>query len=200
MNSSHQATREGLRALVLIVAWLIIPLMGALPGAAHAAVTGTVVAWGYNEDGQTNVPQGLRGVIAIAAGNDHTLALKSDGTVVAWGDNRYGQTTVPAGLRGVVAIAAGGYQTMALKSDGTVVAWGWSFSEDVPVGLRGVTAIAAGSGHQVALKSDGTVVAWGLNYSGQTNVPAGLRGVVAIAAGRDPHGGAQKRRYGGGLG
>ncbi len=27
----------------------------------------------------------------IAAGSDHTVALKSDGTVVAWGRNYYGQ-------------------------------------------------------------------------------------------------------------
>ena len=60
---------------------------------------------------------------AIAAGNGHTVALKSDGTVVAWGYNFYGQTTVPPGLSGVTAIAAG-YHTVALKSDGTVVAWG----------------------------------------------------------------------------
>jgi alpha-tubulin suppressor-like RCC1 family protein len=44
---------------------------------------GTVVAWGQNSDGQTNVPVGLRGVMAIAAGSRHTVALKSDGTVVA---------------------------------------------------------------------------------------------------------------------
>jgi hypothetical protein len=46
-------------------------------------------------------------VTAIAAGTNHSLALKSDGTVVAWGDNDSGQATVPAGLSGVVAIAAG---------------------------------------------------------------------------------------------
>ena len=33
---------------------------------------------------------------AIAAGNFHNLALKSDGTVVAWGDNSDGQTNIPA--------------------------------------------------------------------------------------------------------
>ena len=65
------------------------------------------------------------GVTAIAAGDYHTVALKSDGTVVAWGDNGYGQTTVPvAAQSGVTAIAAGGYHTVALKNDGTVVAWG----------------------------------------------------------------------------
>ena len=90
---------------------------------------GTVVAWGGNSEGQTTVPAGLSGVVAIAAGNFYTVALKQDGTVVAWGSNKddarkieTGQTTVPAGLSGVVAIAAGGAYTVALKQDGTVVA------------------------------------------------------------------------------
>ena len=68
---------------------------------------GTVVAWGYNYYGQTNVPSGLTNVVAIAGGYYHSLALKSDGTVVAWGYNDYGQTNVPSGLTNVVAIAGG---------------------------------------------------------------------------------------------
>ena len=78
---------------------------------------GTVVAWGKNDHGQTQVPAGLTGVVAIAAGRWHTVALKADGTVVAWGWNLEGQTDVPAGLTGVVAIAAGSRHTVALKLD-----------------------------------------------------------------------------------
>ena len=63
-------------------------------------------------------------VTAIAAGNAHSVALKSDGTVVAWGRNVEGQTTIPADLSGVTAIAAGGDFTMALKDNGQVVAVG----------------------------------------------------------------------------
>src|SRR5438093_1591913 len=44
---------------------------------------GTVVAWGWNSSGQSTVPGGLSGAIAIAAGSAHSLALKSDGTVAA---------------------------------------------------------------------------------------------------------------------
>ena len=147
---------------------------------------GTVVAWGKNDDGQTTVPAGLSGVVAIAAGGWHTVALKQDGTVVAWGYNFYGQTKVPGGLSGVVAIAGGAFHTVALKQDGTVVAWGGNGDGQtkVPAGLSGVVAIAAGGYHTVALKQDGTVVAWGDNSVGQTTLPAGLSGVVAIAAGQ----------------
>ena len=34
---------------------------------------------------------GLSDVIAITAGPNHSLALKSDGTVWAWGDNSWGE-------------------------------------------------------------------------------------------------------------
>jgi len=149
------------------------------------ADTGTVIAWGYNEYGQTDVPAGLSGVTAISAGYYHSLALKSDGTVVAWGRNSYGQASVPAGMSGVIAIAAGGYHSLALKNDGTVVAWGDNnaYQSTVPAGLSDVTAIAAGVDYSLALKSDGTVVAWGWNANGQLNIPADLSGVTAIAAG-----------------
>jgi hypothetical protein len=79
---------------------------------------GTVVVWGNNAFGQTNVPSGLSNVIAIAAGFYHCLALRDNGTVVAWGYNNYGQATVPTGLSNVVAIAAGGYQSIALLGAG----------------------------------------------------------------------------------
>ena len=35
--------------------------------------------------GQSDVPAGLSNVVAVAAGGQHSLALKADGTVVAWG-------------------------------------------------------------------------------------------------------------------
>ena len=46
---------------------------------------GTVEAWGtmWGSSRQSIVPPGLSGVVAIAAGGDHALALKQNGTVVA---------------------------------------------------------------------------------------------------------------------
>ena len=150
-----------------------------------SATATAVVAWGANHEGQSRVPDGLGSVVAIAAGNEHTVALKQDGTVVAWGWNQHGQATVPMGLSDVVAVAAGYYHTVALKHDGTVAAWGSNGTGQisVPAGLNEVAAIAAGWVNTVALKRDGTVVAWGWKGYGQTQVPGGLNGVVAIASG-----------------
>ena len=43
-----------------------------------------VIEWGDNYAGQTNVPEGLKGVVAVSVGHDISLAIKSDRTVVAW--------------------------------------------------------------------------------------------------------------------
>ena len=51
---------------------------------------GTVVALGNTNQGLlSTVPAGLSGVVAMAAGDHHGVALKQDGTVVAWGNNGY---------------------------------------------------------------------------------------------------------------
>ncbi|MDP2400810.1 MAG: Ig-like domain-containing protein, partial [Actinomycetota bacterium] len=128
---------------------------------------------------------GMANVTKVAAGADHSLALKSDGTVVASGLDSYGQCQVPPTLTGVISIAAGEEHSLALRSNGTVAAWGANtFGQStVPAGLTGVVAIAAGGYHSLALKSDGKVVAWGANGSGQSTVPSTLTNVVAIAAG-----------------
>src|SRR5207244_2847076 len=119
---------------------------------------GTVVAWGLNPEffdpkteedpvwdfGQTHVPSGLSGVVAIAAGEAHNLALKSNGKVVAWGFDGtapiteepafdyYGDATaVPADATNEVAgIAAGRIDSHALKVNGTMINWGDTFEND----------------------------------------------------------------------
>ncbi|HEX9046120.1 MAG TPA: immunoglobulin domain-containing protein, partial [Verrucomicrobiae bacterium] len=144
---------------------------------------GTLVAWGYNNNGQTNVPAGLNGVTAIACGDYHMLALKSDGSVVAWGSGAYGQTNIPASVTNVVAIAAGSSHCLAVRADGTVVGWGNNNSGQttVPPTATNIIAIAGGSAHGVALRANGTVVQWG-NGIANYPIPSNLSNAVAISA------------------
>jgi alpha-tubulin suppressor-like RCC1 family protein len=134
---------------------------------------------------------GLSGVLAIASGSQHGLALLSNGTVVAWGDNEEGQlgdgtkesSDVPvavSGLSEVVAIAAAQDSSFALLKNGTVMSWGantWGVlghgssnpPQNLPApvsGLTDATAIAAYLNTGIALLSNGTVVSWGENGLG----------------------------------
>ncbi len=141
-----------------------------------------VIAWGTNGHGETTLPEGLENnVVALAADDQRSLALKVDGTVVAWGNNEGGESNVPANLTDAVAVAAGQWFSLALNADGTVVGWGDnSFGQlAFPAGLRDVVAIAAGGFSGVALKSDGSVVSWG--YAGAA--PESAKGAIAVVAG-----------------
>ncbi len=166
------------------------------------AQLGVVKAFGFNQSGQvgdgTVVSRrspvsvlNLTGVVQVAGGDSHSLALKSDGTVWAWGGNAYGQLgdgttvdkTLPVSvlnLTSVVQVAAAGDHSLALKSDGTVWAWGnngyfqigdgTSTTRLTPVqtpGLSGISQVAAGRYHSFALATNSTVWAWGRNDKGQ---------------------------------
>ena len=130
---------------------------------------GTVVAVGWNDDGQCDVFE-WTDIVAISAGWDHTVGLKSDGTVVAVGWNDDGQCDVFE-WTDIVAISAGYDHTVGLKADGTVVAVGEKIFGECNVSeWTDIVAIAAGSSHTVGLKADGTVVAVGWNDDGQCDV------------------------------
>ncbi len=160
------------------------PMAGEV-ASAEIRPLGSVVVWGDQASGLTDIPSGLTDISAAAAGAWHCLALRADGTVTAWGDDSYGQSSVPAGLRSAVAVAAGTWHSLALTADGTVTAWGDNLDGQtaVPAGLRDVVAIAAGGWHSLALRADGTATAWGYQTGagGANQVPAGLSGVVVIA-------------------
>jgi alpha-tubulin suppressor-like RCC1 family protein len=142
--------------------------------------TGTVMAWGNNQEGelgdgtttQRDLPvavKGLSNVVAISAGTETSLALLANGTVMAWGDNGSGEL--------------GNGSTEPLST------------VPVPVqGLSHVAAITAGENFNLALLDDGTVLAWGDNSAGElgigsftdSNVPVqvkGLSGVKVLASG-----------------
>jgi alpha-tubulin suppressor-like RCC1 family protein len=151
---------------------------------------GTVVCWGGNTYGQTNVPSTLSNVVAIAAGYGRSTALRADTTVVAWGGGYNGSSSVPppAGLTNVVAIACGGDNTLALKSDGTV--FGWGFNERGPlVNAPPAVAIAVSgqpnTGYTFIVANDGTL--WRVGTTTSTNlymVPyPGYSNITAICDG-----------------
>lgn len=133
--------------------------------------TGDVYAWGSRSHGQlgdgvretgrpaaapVRVP-GLNGITAIAAGGQHSLALRKDGTLLAWGSNWNGQlgngklrtgahsatpqpVIGPGGkgvLTNVTGIAAGGLHSVAVTGDGQVYAWGYNGTGQIPAGGRG---------------------------------------------------------------
>lgn len=73
--------------------------------------------------------------VAIAAGNDHCLALQKDGSLFSWGGNHWGQlgngnntdgTKGPkrVGTAKYIAIAAGGHFSVAISKDSMRWVWG----------------------------------------------------------------------------
>lgn len=197
-------------------------------GGGHTIVLkkdGTVWVWGFNGWGQLGngaiagerfptpgLVSSLSDIKAIAAGDDHSLALKNDGTVWAWGNNWHGQVgdgtdtdkrpsgSQVNGLSNVTAIAAGMAHSLALTKDGSV--WAWGYNDDGELGdgtrkdhltptqipgLSEVKAIAAGFHHSLALKEDGTVWEWGgqekARRSTKPRILQGLSRIVAISAG-----------------
>ncbi len=171
-------------------------------------------AWGPNGSGRLGdgttldrptpvevVIPGDRAPVAIAAGNQHTLALAEDGTVWSWGLNTVGQlgdgtttsrstpgaVNLPPGVR-IVAISSRYSHSMAIDEDGGLWAWGYNqygqlgdgttttASSPVAVqalpGGRRVVQVCTGVQHSLALADDGTVWAWGLGSAGELGTGA----------------------------
>ena len=141
----------------------------------------TVVAVGYNDNGQCDVSD-WTDIVAISVGNYHTVGLKVDGTVVAIGWTKNGECDV-SGWTDVVGVSAGHVYTVGLKADGTVIATGLNTSGQCDVSdWTDIVAISAGGSHTVGLKADGTVVAVGNNGNSQCDV-SNWTDIVAISAG-----------------
>jgi alpha-tubulin suppressor-like RCC1 family protein len=172
-------------------------------GEAHSCALrsdNTVVCWGANGSGQVGdgttalklVPTNVKDVdnanitaIALASGNNHMCALRSDGTALCWGKGDNGQLgnggttgTNPkaiavSSLSTATQLSAGAKHSCAVRSSGgTVVCWGaggmigdgTSTARTTPTvvsNVSGVLAVTSGEAHSCAVKSDRTVVCWG---------------------------------------
>jgi hypothetical protein len=152
-------------------------------GQVGSLAEGTLVGWGVYPDSesprpaQTVVPAGT--FIAIAAGADHSLGMRSDGTLAGWGYNDWGQATVPAGT--FAAISGGTDHSIGLRPNGTVVGWGRNLEGQITIPAGTFTIISAGWSHSLGVRTDGTLAGWGNNFSGQTTFPSGT--FAAVAAG-----------------
>jgi hypothetical protein len=164
---------------------------GSVSSTGRVSVLGwpsSVIAWGDNSGGQTNVPPNLTDAVAVAGGDYHSVALHHDGTLIAWGYNGDGQTSVSTNALRFVSLASGAAHGLAITEKGGAVAWGRNDAGqcNVPTGAsNSVLAVVAGDAHSLALLSSGSVLAWGDNSLGQCSVPQGLSGVRSIAAGRN---------------
>ena len=110
---------------------------------------------GYDNSNQvTDTPLGTN-FTAIAGGDYHSLALKSDGSLINWGRDGDNQVTdTPLGTN-FTAIAGAGNVSLALKSDGSLISWGYDGFNQVtntPLGTD-FTAIAGGDIHSLALSA-----------------------------------------------
>ncbi len=164
---------------------------------------GTLWVWGSNGFGQLGLPE--IGVtenvtsptqlgtdsdwVAIAAGDGHSLAVKSDGSLWSWGANSRGQlglghtstkytpTPVPGGIEWATVEAEYDY-SLGIDRDGTL--WSWGLNVDGQLGLgntattkspalvgSGWAGVYPGRNHCLGLRTDGTLYAWGANWYGQ---------------------------------
>ena len=142
-------------------------------GWAHtcALADQSVLCWGSNEYGQTDVPE-LINPTQVYAGYFHSCALTEQG-VQCWGNNEYGQTDIPE-LINPTQVALGAYHTCALTEQG-VQCWGSDFwAQSTTPELTNPSQIFADSYHTCAL-ADGRLQCWGYNSAGQTLVPELMR-------------------------
>lgn len=185
-----------------------------IAGSEHTAAlskSGDVYVWGRDQYGNlgdgtlgtasevNSTPKkvsSLSGIVHIANGRDHILALKNDGTVYAWGLAASGQLgiggsgspspvptpTLVTGLYQVVSVWANGTQSFAILSDGTVKGWGANSSGnlgtglttpaklytpgDIVVGVKDIQYFGCGALHNFAILKSGSLYGWGWNFKG----------------------------------
>ncbi|MGB7570116.1 MAG: immunoglobulin domain-containing protein [Chitinivibrionales bacterium] len=155
------------------------------------------------------------GFKSVAAGNNHSLILKTDGRLFTCGGNNHGQlgdgTTTDRSLpvlikTGVQNISAGDFYSLILMTNGTLFACGYNGFGQLGDGTMidrsslvqvnsNVQSMKAGSMHCLILKNDGTLWSCGDNTYGQLGIGTvgstipiqitSITNVQSIAAGGD---------------
>ena len=134
---------------------------------------GTLWSWGFNALGQLGAAAGDTCTVnavdyscalsplqigtqntwtAVAAGMNHSLALRDDGSLWAWGDNQAGQLGTASADTCTVPVLGDFACAQAPTQVGSGKTW---------------TQISAGDAHSIALQSDGSLWTWGDNTYGQ---------------------------------
>ncbi|MCL1874782.1 MAG: InlB B-repeat-containing protein [Synergistaceae bacterium] len=166
-------------------------------------IDGNLWAWGRNDYGQlgnglttnsyTPVQEetSAKNWAAVAAGYDHTAAIKTDGSLWTWGSNENGklgydlttQCNSPDQMgmdKNWAAVTVGQYHTIAIKTDGSLWAWGGNSKGQLCDGTttnnsspkrvgtaNNWVAVFSGGEYSMAKKTDGSLWAWGMNSNGQ---------------------------------
>ena len=148
------------------------------------------------------VVAGLRGVVDIDAGKNHTIAVTCEGEVWTWGmgratghgvDDDETRWLVPAKVTGggieeaaVVQVAAGSHHSMARTAIGELYSWGQGNSGQlghggiehlaVPRVVDGIggawSGMAGGGYHSLVTTAEGRVLAFGTGYNGRLGLGA----------------------------
>jgi alpha-tubulin suppressor-like RCC1 family protein len=144
-------------------------------------VDGSIACWGLNDEGQTDVPEGLRLRSVLAAvGGHHTCGLTQEGEIRCWGMNARGQASPPAGT--YEAVTAGAFGGCALDSARRILCWG----DPIP-GIPadgGVGSISAGPNFLCAARN-GRVSCWGASNPGNVLETPDETDFVRVVAGYD---------------
>ena len=182
----------------------IYNIVAVAAGHEHSVVLrqdGTVWSWGNNRSGQIgdgvgflrtrrNPTQayGVYDIIAISAGAETTLALRSDGTVWTWGrvcssllEYEQTRTHVPLQIPGLYNISTLPENGGNLVIDKNGYVWTWNENGVMQFeGLSDVVSIAGNCESGIALLGDGTVWTWGDNSGGQLGIGSRLDSEIPV--------------------
>lgn len=143
---------------------------------------GTVVAWGYNAQGQCNVPSDLRNAVSVAAGNGVSVAVRSDGSLAIWGSGKLFDA-IPKDLTEVVQVAFTQQGVLFLFANGTSRFVGERSSSEEKMATDSHSNIVSIAGGRLGfgVTDAGKVVNLSKRAEDATFIPKDLGEVAALA-------------------